>query len=57
MGKFTHWATTFFIIGVLSAFLGFAEGAGPAAPVARLLFWFSVAMVSVSLAAGLFRRT
>jgi uncharacterized membrane protein YtjA (UPF0391 family) len=57
MGKFTHWAATFSIIGLFAALLGFGEVAGVAAPVARLLFWFSLAMVGLSLAAGIVRRT
>jgi uncharacterized membrane protein YtjA (UPF0391 family) len=56
MGKFTHWAATFFIIGLIAALLGFGELAGVAAPMARLLFWFSLAMVGLSLAAGMVRR-
>ena len=57
MGKFTHWAATFSIIGLFAALLGFGEMAGVAAPIARLLFWFSLAMVGLSLAAGMIRRT
>jgi uncharacterized membrane protein YtjA (UPF0391 family) len=57
MGKFTHWAATFSIIGLFAALLGFGEAAGSAAPIACLLFWFSLAMVGLSLAAGVVRRT
>ena len=57
MGKFTHWAATFSVIGLFAAFLGFGEAAGSAAPIARMLFWFSLAMVGLSLAAGMVRRT
>ena len=57
MGKFTHWAATFSIIGLFAAVLGFGEVAGSAAPIARLLFWFSLAMVGLSLTAGIVRRT
>jgi uncharacterized membrane protein YtjA (UPF0391 family) len=57
MGKFTHWAATFSIIGLVAAFLGFGEAAGSAAPLARVLFWFSLVMVCLWLAAGLVRRT
>ncbi len=57
MGKFTHWAATFSIIGLFAALLGFGELAGSAAPIACLLFWFSLAMVGLSLAAGMVRRT
>jgi uncharacterized membrane protein YtjA (UPF0391 family) len=57
MGRFTHWAATFSIIGLFAALLGFGELAGEAAPIARLLFWFSLAMVGLSLAAGIVRRT
>ena len=57
MGKFTHWAATFSVIGLVSAFLGFGEAAGSASPLARMLFWFSLVLVCLSLAAGLLRRT
>jgi uncharacterized membrane protein YtjA (UPF0391 family) len=57
MGKLSHWAATFAVIGLFAAFLGFGEIAGRAAPVARMLFWFSLAIVGVSLAAGAVRRT
>jgi uncharacterized membrane protein YtjA (UPF0391 family) len=57
MGKFTHWATAFSIVGLFAAFLGFGEVAGTAAPLARALFWFSLVIVGLSLAAGLVRRT
>lgn len=57
MGKLTHWAATFVIIGFFAALLGFGEAAGTAAPAARVLFWFSLAIVGLSLAAGAVRRT
>jgi uncharacterized membrane protein YtjA (UPF0391 family) len=56
MGKLTHWAATFAVVGLFAALLGFGEAAGSAAPLARALFWFSLTMVGLSLAAGAVRR-
>ncbi len=57
MGKLTHWAATFIVIGLFAAMLGFGEAAGTAAPIAKLLFWFSLGMVGLSFAGGMVRRT
>lgn len=57
MGKLTHWAVTFAIIAVFSAFLGFGGVAGSAAPIAKTLFWLSLIVVGFSLSADLVRKT
>ncbi len=57
MGKHTHWAVTFGVIAIIAAILGFGEGAGSAAPVAKVLFWFSVGMIVLSLMSQFIRRT
>lgn len=51
MGKLTHWAAIFAVIAVFSALLGYGDGAGSAAPAAKLLFWFCVAMIGLTLSA------
>ena len=51
MGKLTHWAATFAVVGMVSAFLGYGGAAGAAAPAAKLLFWFSLAVIMLSIAA------
>ena len=57
MGKLTHWAAIFAVIGIFAALLGFGGAAGTAAPVAKVLFWFSLAMIGLTLMAGIVRRT
>ena len=57
MGKLTHWAATFAVIAGVSALLGFGEAAGAATPIAKALFWISFAMVGLTLAGGMIRRT
>jgi uncharacterized membrane protein YtjA (UPF0391 family) len=56
MGKLTHWAVIFFVIGLFAALLGFGGAAGAASPVAKLLFWFCLAMIGLTLTAGFVRR-
>jgi uncharacterized membrane protein YtjA (UPF0391 family) len=57
MGKLTHWAVTFAVIGLLAGVLGFGGGAGSAAPVAKFLFWFSLGMIVLSVSSSFIRRT
>lgn len=57
MGKLTHWAVCFAVIGLIAALLGFGGGAGPAAPLAIALSWFSLGIVGLALAGQLVRRT
>ncbi|MEQ1576570.1 MAG: DUF1328 family protein [Hyphomicrobium sp.] len=57
MGKLTHWAATFAIIGLIAALLGFGGAAGTAAPLAKALFWFSLGMIALSLTSVFIRRT
>ena len=57
MGKLTHWAATFAVIGLFAALLGFGGAAGSAAPFAKLLFWFSLGMIGLSFAGRIVRRT
>ena len=57
MGKLSHWAATFAVIGLFAALLGFGGGAGAAAPVAKVLFWFSLGMIALSLSSAFIRRT
>jgi uncharacterized membrane protein YtjA (UPF0391 family) len=56
MGKLTHWAVIFSIIGLIAALLGFGGAAGAASPAARALFWFCIAMIGLTLTAGFVRR-
>lgn len=57
MGKLTHWAASFAVIAILTGILGYGGGAGAAAPVAKVLFWFSVVMIGFTLTARIVRRT
>ena len=57
MGKLTHWSIIFAVIGLFAAVLGFGGAAGAAAPLAKVLFWFAVAMMGLTLTFGLMRRT
>lgn len=57
MGKLTHWAAAFAVIGLFAALLGFGEAAGAASPVAKALFWFSLAIIGLSLTGRILRRT
>ena len=52
MGKLTHWAATFAVIAIL-----YGGAAGAAAPVAKVLFWFSVVMIGFALTGRIVRRT
>lgn len=56
MGKLTHWAAAFAVIALFAALLGFGGGAGAAAPAAKMLFWFSLAMIALALTSGFIRR-
>lgn len=57
MGKLTHWAAIFAIIALFAALLGFGGAAGAAAPAAKMLFWFSLGMIGLSLTGRIMRRT
>ncbi len=57
MGKLTHWAVTFAVIGLFAGLLGYGGGAGQAAPVAKVLFWFSLGLIIVSVSTLFVRRT
>ncbi len=57
MGKLTHWAVTFAVIGLFAGVLGYGEGAGNAAPFAKALFWFSLGMIVLSVSSRFIRRT
>jgi uncharacterized membrane protein YtjA (UPF0391 family) len=57
MGKLTHWAATFTVIAIFAALLGFGGAAGAAAPAAKVLFWFAVGMIALSLMSQFIRRT
>lgn len=57
MGKLTHWAAAFAVIAILAGILGYGGAAGSAAPVAKILFWFSVVMIGFALTGRIVRRT
>ena len=57
MGKLTHWVAAFAVIAVLAGILGYGGAAGTAAPVAKVLFWFSVVMICFALTGRIVRRT
>ena len=57
MGKLTHWAVLFTVIGVFAAILGFGGGAGIATTPALTLFWFSVAIVLLSCLGSVLKRS
>jgi uncharacterized membrane protein YtjA (UPF0391 family) len=57
MGKLTHWAVVFSIIAAAAGLLAFAGFAGAAVPLAKVLFWISLAVVAVSLVGHAARGT
>ena len=56
MGNLLHYALVFLVVAVVAALFGFGGVAGTAVEGARLLFWVAIALVIVSVVAGLSRR-
>ncbi len=56
MGNLLYWAVVFLIVALVAAFLGFGGVAGVAVEGARLLFWFALVLLIVSVVVGLIRR-
>jgi uncharacterized membrane protein YtjA (UPF0391 family) len=48
-----RWAFYFFIVSLIAALLGFTEVAGPAAAMARIFFWFFIAISLLTVFASL----
>ncbi len=56
MGNLLYWAVVFLIVALVAAFLGFGGVAGVAVEGARLLCWFALVLLIVSVVVGLIRR-
>ncbi|TAK48443.1 MAG: DUF1328 domain-containing protein [Xanthobacteraceae bacterium] len=56
MGNLFYYAIVFLVIALVAAFLGFGGVAGFAVEGARILFWVAIALLVISLVAGLIRR-
>ena len=56
MGNLLHYALVFLVVAVVAALFGFGGVAGTAVEGARLLSWVAIALVGVSVVAGLIRR-
>jgi uncharacterized membrane protein YtjA (UPF0391 family) len=56
MGNLLYWAVVFLVVALIAGFLGFGGVAGVAVEGARLLFWFALVLLIVSVVLGLIRR-
>ena len=50
------WALAFLVIALIAAALGFGGIAGTAVGIAKIIFFVALALLAISLIAGLFRR-
>lgn len=57
MNTLLQYAVVFLVVALIAAFLGFGGVAGTATEGARILFWVAIALLVISLVAGLFRRS
>ncbi len=56
MGNLLYWAVVFLVVALIAGFLGFGGVTGVAVEGARLLFWFALVLLIVSVVLGLIRR-